>query len=164
MNVFDALVVGFTLLAVVMGCRTGLLRSLATIVAYIIAAPVALVVAPKLTAYAPDRGDLLFFVVFAVAGMAIGVLMRNAVSAVAGDHINWPDRAAGGLLGAVRIYLLAVLMVLIFDRIIPQDRQPVWLKQSHLQPMLLAAGQRGVRSLPPGVTDYIDKVKRERGL
>ena len=79
MNVFDALVVGFTLLAVVMGCRTGLLRSLATIVAYIIAAPVALVVAPKLTAYAPDRGDLLFFVVFAVAGMAIGVLLSGAI-------------------------------------------------------------------------------------
>lgn len=164
MNVFDTLVIGFTLLAVVMGCRTGLLRSLATIVAYIIAAPVALVVAPKLTAYAPDRGDLLFFVVFAVAGFVIGVLMRNAVSAVAGDHINWPDRVAGGLLGAVRIYLLAVLMVLIFDRIIPQERQPVWLTQSRLQPMLLAAGQRGVRSLPPNVTDYIDRMKRERGL
>jgi membrane protein required for colicin V production len=68
------------------------------------------------------------------------------------------------VLGAVRILLLAVLMVLIFDRIIPADRQPAWLTESRLRPLLSVAGQQGLKSLPPDVTDYIDRLKRERGI
>ena len=48
MNTFDAIVVGVTLLATVMGYRSGLLRSLATIFGYLLAAPVAIVATPKL--------------------------------------------------------------------------------------------------------------------
>ena len=31
-------------------------------------------------------------------------------------------------------------------------------------PVLSTAGQQGLRSLPPEVADYIDRLKRERGL
>ena len=48
MNLFDAVVIGATLVAVVMGYRSGLLRSLATIFGYVLAAPVAIVATPKL--------------------------------------------------------------------------------------------------------------------
>ena len=42
MNTFDAVVTAFAILAVVMGFMSGLLRSLATILAYLIAAPIAI--------------------------------------------------------------------------------------------------------------------------
>jgi hypothetical protein len=60
--------------------------------------------------------------------------------------------------------LLAVLMVLIFDRIIPANRQPAFLAESRLRPILSMAGQQGLRSLPPDVTDFVDQLKRERGI
>jgi membrane protein required for colicin V production len=59
---------------------------------------------------------------------------------------------------------LAVLMVVIFDRIIPAGREPAFLTGSRLRPMLSQAGQAGLRSLPPDIADYIDRLKRERGI
>jgi membrane protein required for colicin V production len=59
---------------------------------------------------------------------------------------------------------VAVLMVMIFDRIIPANREPAWLSQSRLRPVLSAAGRQGLRALPPNVIAYIDQLKRKRGL
>ena len=55
-------------------------------------------------------------------------------------------------------------MVVIFDRIIPAGREPAFLKGSQLRPILSEAGQQGLKSLPPDVEDYIDHLKRQRGL
>ena len=57
-----------------------------------------------------------------------------------------------------------MLLVLIFDRIIPAGREPAFLRGSQLRPILSEAGRQGLRSLPPDVTDYIDRLKRERGI
>jgi membrane protein required for colicin V production len=64
----------------------------------------------------------------------------------------------------VRILVVAVLIVVIFDRIIPADRQPAYLIGSKLRPYLSAAGQKGFASLPPDAEGYIDRLRRERGL
>jgi membrane protein required for colicin V production len=68
------------------------------------------------------------------------------------------------MLGALRVALLAVLLVVIFYRIIPPGREPNFLKGSQWRPILSSAGQHGLRSLPPEVEDYIDKLKRQRGI
>jgi membrane protein required for colicin V production len=172
MNLFDAAVIGATLLAVIMGYRSGLLRSLATIFGYLLAAPIAIVVTPKLaplfTAQAGASGNtpnvLLFAAVFFGMGLLIAALLRGTVSLVIGDDISVPDRAAGAALGAVRILLLAVLMVLIFEHIIPRKQEPGWLAQSQLRPLLAAAGETGVRSLPPDVVAQIDRMKKDRRI
>jgi membrane protein required for colicin V production len=70
----------------------------------------------------------------------------------------------GAVLGIVRAVFLAVLVVIIFDRIIPPGREPAFLAESKLRPILLAAGRQGLRSLPPEIESYIDRLKRERGL
>jgi membrane protein required for colicin V production len=96
--------------------------------------------------------------------MALSALLRVAVSEMIGPNVSIPDRVAGALLGAVRVILLAVVLVMVFDRIIPAGREPVFLKGSQWRPVLSQAGQQGLRSLPPEVEDYIDRLKRERGL
>jgi membrane protein required for colicin V production len=53
---------------------------------------------------------------------------------------------------------------LIFDQLVPSDRQPAYLIGSQLRPLLSVAGQRGFRSLPPDVTAYIDRLKKERRI
>jgi membrane protein required for colicin V production len=159
------------ILAVVMGFMAGLLRSLAAILAYLIAAPIAVALTPRLTAVIlgqftipPDETWIALFAVFVAAGLLISVLLRNLVDALAGDDISMFDRIGGAALGALRIFLVAVLIVVAFDRLIPADREPAFLVGSKLRPYLSAAGQKGLETLPPEIEAYIDRVKRDRGL
>jgi membrane protein required for colicin V production len=133
---------------------------------YLAAMPVAMAAAPYASRMLGDKfstpgvqNPLLFFGLFLVAGIVLGGLLRTAINETVGPRISLPDSLAGSLLGAARIVLVAVTMVLIFDRIIPSDRQPAFLSGSQLRPILLMAGQKGLKSLPPDVTAYIDRLK-----
>ena len=172
MNPFDAVIYAAAMLAVVMGFRAGLLRSLATILAYIIAAPiaVALTLTPRLVALAPgltmtpEKTSLALCAVLIAIGAIISALLRTVVSELAGAEAGVADRLGGAVLGALRTGLVAVLIVLIFDRIIPAGREPPFLAESKLRPYLSAAGQKGLKSLPPEVDAYIERLKRESGI
>ena len=171
MNPFDAVVYAVAIVAIVMGFNAGLLRSLATILGYLIAAPLAVAIAPRVTALLPDqlatapqRTWLTLFAVFLALGMLVSALMRFAIAELGGGDVGLLDRLAGAALGAVRIGLVAVLIVLVFDRVIPSNRQPAFLNGSQIRPYLSAAGQSGLKSLPPEVEDTIDRLKRERGI
>jgi membrane protein required for colicin V production len=170
-NPFDAAIYFFLFVAVVTGFRAGLLRSLATIFAYLAAAPVAVTMAPAVTPFLiaqfkiqPSQTWIAFAGLFLVVGFVIGALLKLAISEIVGKDISIPDRLGGALLGAVRIGLLAVLMVVIFDRIIPADREPTFLTGSQLRPILSKAGQAGLKSLPSDIEEYIDRLKKQRGL
>ena len=52
-----------------------------------------------------------------------------------------------------------LLLVLVFDRIIPPGREPGFPKGSQWRPVLSSWGQYGLQSLPPDVEDYIDRLK-----
>jgi membrane protein required for colicin V production len=64
----------------------------------------------------------------------------------------------------VRVGLVAVAVVLVFDQLVPSDRQPTYLTGSQLRPLLSVAGQRGFKSLPPDIVAYIDRLKRDRRI
>jgi membrane protein required for colicin V production len=171
MNSFDAAVYVVVIVAVVSGFNAGLLRSIATIMGYLAAMPVAMVTTPLVSRVLTDKfntpwaqSPLLVFGIFLVAGIVFGALLRTAISETVGPRISLPDRLAGSMLGAVRIVLVAVTMVLIFDRIIPLDRQPAFLSGSQLRPILSMAGQKGLKSLPPDVTAFIDRLKRDQRI
>jgi membrane protein required for colicin V production len=107
---------------------------------------------------------LLFFGVFIVTGIVLGKSMRMALDDVIGSQAGIGDRLGGATLGAVRVGLVALTLVLVFDRLVPQDRQPAFLAGSQLRPLLSAAGQTGVKSLPSDVVAYVDRLKRDRGI
>jgi len=170
-SLFDAAIYLALFLAVVMGFMTGMLRSLATIFGYLAAMGLTVALAPQVAQFMtaqfklpPAQVWVAFVILFLAAGMALSALLRVAVSEMIGPNVSIPDRVAGALLGAVRVILLAVVLVMVFDRIIPAGREPVFLKGSQWRPVLSQAGQQGLRSLPPEVEDYIDRLKRERGL
>jgi membrane protein required for colicin V production len=170
-NPFDAAVYICLFVAVVMGFLSGLLRSLATIFGYVAAMGVAVALAPRLTPLlsgqfklAPGHAWIAFAAIFLVAGILLSALLRYAVKEMVGERISIPDRLAGALLGAARVGLLAVVLVLVFDRIIPPGYDPAFLQGSKWRPVLSKAGQQGLRSLPPEVAATIDRIKRERGL
>jgi membrane protein required for colicin V production len=166
MNSFDIVVYLALVIAVVAGFRAGLLRSAITILAYLIAMPIAVwimsLLAPAIGAGdAPvTQNSVLFFGIFFGTGIVLGWLARMALDDAIGPETGFGDRLGGALLGAVRVGLIAITLVLIFDQLVPADRQPAWLMGSQLRPFLSMMGQKGFRSLPPEVAAYIDRLKR----
>jgi membrane protein required for colicin V production len=145
-------------------------RSAVTILAYLVAMPIAVWV----MSFVPPAGGQansplmqnwgFFLGAFLVIGMALGKLARITVDEAIGPEAGIVDRLGGATLGAVRVALVATSVVLVFDQLIPADRQPAFLKGSQLRPIFSAAGQRGFRSLPPEVAATIDRLKRERRI
>jgi len=171
MNSFDVVVYAGLAIAVVTGFNAGLLRSAVTILAYLIAMPVAVwamsLVSPDSTGQPGSlwaQNPLLFFGTFLALGIVLGKLMRMALDEIIGPETGLADRLAGAALGAVRVGLVAVTLVLIFDQLVPLDRQPQYLAGSTLRPLLSAAGQSGFRSLPPDLVATIDRLKRDRRI
>ena len=155
-------------IAMVTGFNTGLVRSAVTILAYLVAVPIAIwamsVLSPpangKLVSAFAQNG-LVFFGVFLFAGIALGKLARLAIDEATGSQAGPVDRLCGAVLGAVRVGLIAVTIVVVFDQLVPTLLQPQWLTGSKLRPWLSAAGQRGFNSLPPDVAATIDRLKRQ---
>jgi membrane protein required for colicin V production len=168
---FDIVLYACAFIALVMGFRAGFLRSLATILGYVVAAPFALGVAPALSLFLAQRfnlpagySSLVLALVLLLAGILMGALFRRAINELIGPDVGVLDRILGGVLGITRIALVGVLLVVIFDRVIPPNRTPEFLKGSQLRPYLSVVGQAGVKQLPPEVADYIDRLKRARGI
>jgi membrane protein required for colicin V production len=171
MNSFDAAVYLALVVAVITGFNAGLLRSAVTILAYLIAMPISVwamsLVSPRIDNQFSSplmQNSLLFFGIFLVAGMVLGKMMRMALDDTIGSEAGIGDRLAGAVLGAVRVGLVAITLVLIFDSLVPAERQPAFLIGSQLRPLLSVAGQRGFKSLPPDVVAYIDRLKRDRRI
>ena len=171
MNSFDAVVYLGLVIAIVAGFNAGLLRSAVTILAYLIAMPIALWIMALLSPQIEGKlsspwtqNSLLFFAIFLIAGIVLGRMMRMAIDEAIGPEAGIADRLAGAALGAVRVGLVAITLVLIFDLLVPPGRQPAFLTGSHLRPLFSVAGQMGFKSLPPDVTAYIDRLKKERRI
>ena len=171
MNSFDAAVYLGLIIAVVIGFKTGLLRSAIAILAYIAAMPIAMGLVPLVAPQLDGQHALpfwqnsgLFFGVFLVIGMVLGKLTCMALDDIIGPQAGMADRLGGAALGAVRVGLIAITVVLIFDRLLPANQQPAFMADSTLRPMLSAAGQMGLKSLPPDLVAAIDRLKKDRHI
>ncbi len=167
MNPFDIVICALAATAIIFGYRSGLLRSVATILGYAVAAPIAVTMTPPVTAaFAGNTGTettwnlTIFFAIFLICGILVGLAFRKAVDEAVGPTPSLPDRLTGSILGAVRIGLVAITIVLVFDRLIPAKQEPAFLKGSYLRPILSAAAKTGLKSLPPETVAYIDRLKR----
>ena len=171
MNSFDAVVYLGLVIAVITGFNAGLLRSAATILAYLIAMPIAVwamsLISPQIDSQFGSpltQNSLLFFGIFLIVGIVLGKLMRMALDEAIGPGTGIGDRLAGAALGAVRVGLVAITLLVIFDQLVPVDRQPAFLTGSQLRPLLSAAGQKGFNTLPPDVAAYIDRLRKDRRI
>ncbi len=171
MNSFDLIFYVALAMAVVTGFKNGLLRSAATILAYLLAAPLAVW---AVSVIAPVEGDrpaspllqnwVLFFGAFLAIGLVLGHVARSVLNDAIGSGVGIGDRLAGAALGALRVGLIATTLVLIFDQLVPSDREPRFLAGSHLRPAFSAAGHMGFRSLPPEAAAAVDRLKKERRI
>jgi membrane protein required for colicin V production len=168
-NSFDVIISAALIAAMYLGFRAGLVRSAVSILGYVVAMPIAVwlhgLLTPQVAAAPANvQNSLLFFAIFLIAGILMGAMFRMAVNDMIGAHVGIADRLGGAVLGAVRVGLIAVTLVLIFDQLVPPGLQPSYLTGSLLRPHLSRIGQTGIRSLPPETTAMIDQWKRARRL
>lgn len=170
MNSFDLAVCAAFAIAIGFGFRTGLLRSAMTILAYLLAAPIAVALMPLIAPQVAGNpsATLLqnwtwFFGIFVVVGMLFGHIGRIALNDTIGET-GIGDRLGGAALGAIRVGLVATTLVLVFDQTVPASRQPPFLAGSHLRPLFSTVGQMGFKSLPPEAASTIDRLKQERRI
>jgi membrane protein required for colicin V production len=171
MNSFDAVVYLGLTIAVVVGFKTGLLRSAIAILAYIAAMPIAMGLVPLVSPQLDGQHALpfaqnspLFFGAFLVIGMVLGKLACIVLDDIIGPQAGIGDRLGGAALGAVRVGLIAITVVLIFDQLVPTNLQPPFMTGSRLRPVLSVAGQLGVKSLPPDLVAAIERLKKDRHI
>jgi membrane protein required for colicin V production len=171
MNAFDVVVCVVLISAAVSGFKAGLLRSAATILAYLIALPTAVFLMSLVSTGTGGKldspllqGSPLLFGTFLITGIMFAKFMRMALEDVIGPDAGIADRFAGAALAIVRAGLVAITFVLSFDQLSSSGRQPAFLAGSQLRPLLSEAGQRGFKSLPPDVVAYIDRLKKDRRI
>lgn len=164
---FDVIVYAALAVAIVLGFQAGLLRSAVTILGYLLAMPIAIWMTSLLSSWIETgigspwmQSSIVFCGAFVSTGIVLSTVLKMAIDELTGSHIGPLDRLGGSMLGAIRVGLVAVTMVLIFDQLVPANAEPAFLQGSQLRPILSAAGQKGFRSLPPDVADYIDRLKR----
>ncbi|MGC2774772.1 MAG: CvpA family protein [Bradyrhizobium sp.] len=171
MNAFDLAACAALVIAVYSGFSTGLLRSAITILAYLLAMPIAM---GAVAAMSPQLQDshgaplaqnwLQFFAAFLVIGVALGKIGRIVLDEAIGFEAGFGDRLGGALLGAIRVGMVATTLVLVFDGLVPPERQPRFLEGSRLRPLLSLAGAKGFRSLPPELAGALDRLKQDRHI
>jgi len=165
MNTFDLAVFIGLMVALFSGFSTGLVRSAITILAYLVAMPMAIwvmsYVPPLDDGYASPLGHNVGFFLgaFLLIGMVLGKFARMMVNEAIGDDPGIADRLGGAALGALRVGLIATSVVLVFDRIIPAGREPSFLEGSQLRPLFSDVGKRGFRSLPHEAAAAIDRLR-----
>jgi membrane protein required for colicin V production len=113
---------------------------------------------------APTFNGVVIAGVLLVSGIIMGALFRRLVADLTGEHIGIGDRLLGAILGGVRIALVGVLIILIFDQVFPPGRAPRFLQDSRTRPYFSAAGQAGLRKLPPGIADYLNRLRSLRSI
>lgn len=113
MNSFDLAVYAALAIAIGFGFRTGLLGSAMTILAYLLAAPIAVALMPLIVPQVAGNPNapllqnwIWFFGIFVVVGMLFGHLGRLALSDTIRDA-GIGDRLGGAALGAIRVGLVA---------------------------------------------------------
>ncbi len=152
-NLFDAVIYAAALITAFTGFNAGLIRSTVVILGYLSAMllpqswPPA---RPRSVHSGPDIGAVgrefagVFWRLPHRGIEAIGGLLRVAINDMLGPGITLPDRLAGSALGIARCRSCGWDgLVVVFDRIILNDRQPAILRESSLKPILSCAGQNG---------------------
>ena len=120
MNSFDLAVYAALAVAVGFGFRTGLLRSAMTILAYLLAAPIAVALMPMIAPQIAGNANspllqnwIWFFAIFVVVGMLFGHIGRIVLNDTVGEA-GIGDRLGGAALGAIRVGLVATTLMLAF--------------------------------------------------
>jgi membrane protein required for colicin V production len=86
--------------------------------------------------------------VFFVTLIVVSVFTVRLSDAILDSKIGALDRSLGFLFGAARGFLLGVVAFAIFNWLVGEKQQPVWVKEARTRPIMLATADRIIQLLP----------------
>src|SRR6185369_4335448 len=151
----DIAVIAVILISAVLAFIRGLTREVISLGTWLLAVYLAFTQYARVTPYLEEKisnpvmrdvcGGFIIFAVVMLILLPIGFYLRGFVK---GEQVTAVDRSLGFVFGAGRGYLLMAMLYLIISWVMPEEKQPPWLKESNTRPVL-AYGADAMRNLIP---------------
>lgn len=161
--VFDAIIVGLTILSAVMSIGRGLIREAFSVISFTIGGLAAWLCVkffepPLKSIISPNEASVLPAAILVVIGFLVAYLLaaflgsRLSKLIHSSPEIGALDRIAGAFFGLARGILAAILFVLLMHQVVRPGEEPDWIAKSTTYPYLnTAAGWVG-----DGLTGFIE--------
>ena len=98
-------------------------------------------------------------VIFFVTLILVSIITVNLSDAVLDSKVGAIDRSLGFLFGAARGFILCVIAFVFFTMLDPADKQPVWVKNARMRPLLQSVGDEMQAMLPHDLLNDVMKFK-----
>lgn len=164
----DIIVIVIILLSAVLAFVRGFVREFLSLATWTLAAFLGFkeyhVVAPYLEEYIhqPQLRDFGGGVVVFLGTLLILIPLSMYIrSFIKGEHITSIDRSFGFLFGAARGYLLISIIYLIVSWLLPEEKQPIWLKEANTKPALNYGAELVKEIIPQEQLDLMKKKAKE---
>jgi membrane protein required for colicin V production len=165
-TMLDLAVLGIVLLSALLAAVRGFTREVLAIASWAAAAAAAYYFHPMLLPFAKeyisnDKAAL----AAAIAAIFFGTLIVVSFFTVKisdlilDSRIGAVDRSLGFLFGAARGLLIAVIAFVFFDKLVGDQKNPEWVKQAKLRPLLKETGDQIIALLPEN-PDFLSKLKK----
>ena len=97
--------------------------------------------------------------IFFVALILVSIITVNLSDAILDSKVGALDRSLGFLFGAARGFVLCVIAFVFFQMLDPVDKQPVWVRDARMRPLLQSVGDDMQAMLPHDLLNKIIKTK-----
>jgi membrane protein required for colicin V production len=161
----DLGVIGIILVSALLSMVRGFTREVLAIGSWAAAAAAAYffypVLVPYLTPYIhkePIPQVVAAALVFFVTLVVVSVLTVRISDAILDSKVGALDRSLGFVFGAVRGFLLGVVAFAIFDWLVAEKQQPIWVKDAKTRPILIQTRDRVVALLPEDAEKEIEAI------
>ena len=154
------------LVSALLAMLRGFTREVLAIAAWIAAAAAAVYLYPYLLPYLkpylnkePWASIASATVIFFAALILVTIITVNLSDAVLDSRVGALDRSLGFLFGAARGFLLCVVAFLFFTMLDPADKQPDWVRNARVRPVLQSVGDDMQAMLPHDLLNKLMKPK-----
>ena len=97
--------------------------------------------------------------IFFVALIVVSIVTVNLSDAILDSKVGALDRSLGFLFGVARGFVLCVIAYVFFSMLDPLDKQPEWMRNAKMRPVLQSVGDDMTAMLPHDLLSKIIKPK-----
>ena len=97
--------------------------------------------------------------IFFAALVLVSIITVNLSDAILDSKVGALDRSLGFLFGAARGFVLCVIAFVFFQMLDPVEKQPLWVKNARMRPLLQSVGDDMQAMLPHDLLNKIIKAK-----
>jgi membrane protein required for colicin V production len=167
-SLVDIFVIAVILISAVLAFIRGLTREMLSLGTWLLAIYLAFTQFDKVAPYLEEQvanatirdflAGLIIFGAVLIILLPIGFYLRGFVK---GEQVTAIDRSLGFVFGALRGYILMVVIYLVVVLALPEEKQPVWLKEANTKPALAYGAEIIRNAIPAEQRDFLEKKKKD---